>query len=122
MKESLKLTLPRDELQKLLEKYYKEQYSDDHIEIVFEKEKVEGDYPFQGSYICTHFKLKRNLKIGNYSAALEQVLEESDIEEVIRKELENTDYDVEDIRQHDIDFSSINIKVKRKQNQRIYRK
>lgn len=130
MKENITMKITADELKKLLVDYYEKEYNDNNFDIIFEtKEECVGLY--ETKVVQTHIKLKRNIRIGNHIAAIEEELDKDDVNEILTKMLCNTDFEVEYITfdnkkecvgyYEDTEFTFNGLKVDLKRKQKQYR-
>lgn len=131
MKENITMKITADELKKLLVDYYEKEYNDNNFDIVFEtKEEYVGIHDDKA--LVTHIKLKRNIRIGNHIAAIEEEIDKDDVNEILTKMLCNTDFEVEYITfdnkkecvgyYEDTKFTFNGLKVDLKRKQKQYRK
>lgn len=129
MNKNLTITIEADELKQLLLKYYQDLYKDESVSIE-EKSGKEFVGPYEFPNLVTKLNLKRNIKIGKYPAVSEQEIDDETIKKVLSSTLEDTGYQVEDIKLitkrelvglyeiEEICFKGVRVVVKQKENQK----
>lgn len=90
---NITIELNKEELENLLLDYYRKYYEDNSITISsLATEKRVGYY--ESRVLVAEIKLKRNLKIGNYTVAAEEKIEIEDIENILKESLDSAGYQI----------------------------